>query len=170
LVERGVAATSLEHVAQRSGVTRATIYRRYANKEDLFVAAVEAAYGNPPDEPQIADVEHMIDGWAMACSQPVLRRLMRRLYAASDDYPALAAVFATSIQPRRDKARLRVLEAARQRGELPPGTDTDLVLQLMTGAVWHHLVAYPDDTPTAEVRAYLHNVLAHVGYRRSQPR
>ena len=33
--ERGIAATSLNEVGQRAGVTRVTVYRHFADKEDL---------------------------------------------------------------------------------------------------------------------------------------
>ncbi len=37
--ERGIAATSLSEVGQRAGVTRVTVYRHFADKEDLTRAA-----------------------------------------------------------------------------------------------------------------------------------
>jgi AcrR family transcriptional regulator len=47
LLERGIAATSIEQVARRAGVTRATVYRRFPDRTQLLIATVEAAYGNP---------------------------------------------------------------------------------------------------------------------------
>lgn len=42
-VERGFAATRLDEVAQRAGVSKGTVYLYFESKEALFKAAVEAA-------------------------------------------------------------------------------------------------------------------------------
>jgi AcrR family transcriptional regulator len=42
-VERGYAATRLEDVAARAGISKGTLYLYFANKEDLFKAVVREA-------------------------------------------------------------------------------------------------------------------------------
>jgi AcrR family transcriptional regulator len=42
-VERGYAATRLEDVAQRAGISKGTLYLYFANKEELFKAVVREA-------------------------------------------------------------------------------------------------------------------------------
>lgn len=170
LIERGAGETSIERIAQRAGVTRATVYRRFPDKVRLLVAAVERAYGNPPAIPVIRDLEHLLDGWAQVLSQPRQRRLLRRLYSSIDDYPALEQAFRDSLQGPRDEARRDVLRRARDQGQLPAGTDVDVLLQILTGAVWHHLVAYPDTTAEPELRRYLAAVLEQAGYRPEEAR
>jgi AcrR family transcriptional regulator len=165
LLERGVEATNIEQVARRAGVTRATVYRRFPDKTRLLIAAVEGAYGDPPAAPEIRDVEHMVTGWAHALADPRLRRLLRRLYGATDDLPELAAAYRTRFGEHRDEARRKVLEQARDRGQLPAGTDPALLLDLLTGAVWQHLAARPDTTTPAAAETYLRAVLHQAGYR-----
>ncbi|MEU6407753.1 TetR/AcrR family transcriptional regulator [Microbispora sp. NPDC046933] len=165
LLERGVEATSIEQVARRAGVTRATVYRRFPDKTKLLVATVEAAYGDPPASPQIHDIEHLLTGWAHALAGPRQRLLLRRLYSAVDDLPELAAAYRTRFGEHRDRARRHVLEEARDRGQLPPDTDPDVLLDLLTGAVWQHLVSRPDTSTAAEVEEFLRAVLHQAGYR-----
>ena len=165
LIERGVAATSIEAVAQRAGVTRATVYRRFPNKVQLLIAAVEGGYGNPPRTPEIRDIEHMVTGWAQVLSDSRVRRLLRRLYGSIDDYPALGQAYRTSFQGPREQARKAVLERARDGGQLPPDADVDIILQVLTGAVWHHLAAYPDTTSPPDIKRFLKAVLRQTGYR-----
>jgi AcrR family transcriptional regulator len=165
LLERGVEATSIEQVARRAGVTRATVYRRFPDKTRLLVAAVEAAWGNPRASPEIRDVEHLVTGWAHALTDPRRRRLLRRLYGAVDDLPELAAAYRTRFGEHRDRARRGVLERARDRGQLPPDTDPEVLLDVLTGAVWHHLASRPDTTTAADVERYLRAVLHQTGYR-----
>jgi AcrR family transcriptional regulator len=165
LLERGVEATSIEQVARRAGVTRATVYRRFPDKTQLLVATMEAAYGNPPASPEIRDVEHLLVGWSHALADPRQRRLLRRLYAATDDLPELATAYRTRFGERRDHARRQVFERARDRGQLPADTDPGVLLDVLTGAVWQHLVSRPDTSTPAEVERFLRAVLRHAGYR-----
>ena len=165
LLERGVEATSIEQVARRAGVTRATVYRRFPDKTRLLVATAEAAYGNPPASPEIHDVEQLLTGWAHALADPRQRLLLRRLYGAVDDLPELAAAYRTRFGAERDKARKQVFEQARDRGQLPADTDPDVLLDVLTGAVWQHLVTRPDTSAPADVERYLRSVLHQAGYR-----
>jgi AcrR family transcriptional regulator len=165
LLERGVEATSIEQVARRAGVTRATVYRRYPDKTRLLIATVEAAYGNPQAVPEIRDVEHLLAGWAHALADPRRRRLLRRLYGATDDFPELVAAYQERFGTHRDQARTQVLERARDRGQLPPDTDPGVLLDVLTGAVWQHLITRPDTTTADDAERYLRAVLHQAGYR-----
>jgi AcrR family transcriptional regulator len=165
LIDRGPMATSIEQVASAAGVTRPTVYRRYPDKTALLIAAVEASYGNPPSSPQIRDVEHLITGWAHVLSDPRRRRLLRRLYASRDDCPELAHAYRTSLGEHRDQARHKVFDEARRLGQLPPDTDPDVLLDVLSGAVWQHLVTRPDSATASEIDRFLRAVLQQVGYR-----
>jgi AcrR family transcriptional regulator len=46
-VERGYAATRLEDVAARAGVSKGTLYLYFANKEELFKAVIREGLGSP---------------------------------------------------------------------------------------------------------------------------
>src|SRR5258707_13174381 len=74
--ERGFAATRLEDVARRAGVTKGTLYLYFPNKEELFKAVVRQAV-----------VANIVGGEAMVAhsSEPapvVLEQLIARLQAA----------------------------------------------------------------------------------------
>lgn len=165
LIERGAEAASVELVARRAGVTRATVYRRFPDKTRLLIAAVEAAYGTPPPTPEIRDIEHLLAGWAYVLTNPRQRRLLRRLYDAIDDYPELAHAYRDLFGKHRDRARKDVFEQARDRGQLPADSDVDILLDLLTGAVWQHLATRPDTSTADDVEQFLRAVLHQVGYR-----
>ncbi|MEE8601280.1 TetR/AcrR family transcriptional regulator [Euzebya tangerina] len=48
LAEVGPSGLTIDAVAERAGVARATVYRRHASKDDLVLAAVEAVYAELP--------------------------------------------------------------------------------------------------------------------------
>jgi AcrR family transcriptional regulator len=94
LIERGAADTSIEQVAQRANVTRATVYRRFQNKTDLLIRAIESAHHElAPEPPQWQGIPDMVADWSQFLSQPVLRRMLRRLYGSVDDYPDLLRAY-----------------------------------------------------------------------------
>jgi AcrR family transcriptional regulator len=165
LIERGAEATSIEQVARRAGVTRATVYRRFPDKTQLLIATMEAAYGDPPQTPEIRDVEHLLAGWASVIANPRLRKLLRRLYGAFEDYPELGRAYQGLFGRQRDQARRDVLERARDSGQLPADTDVDVLLDVLTGAVWQHLVTRPETCTAADVEQFLRAVLHQAGYR-----
>jgi AcrR family transcriptional regulator len=170
LIERGAEATSIEQVARRAGVTRATVYRRYPDKTRLLIATVEAAYGNPPQTPEIHDVEQLVAGWVFVLADPRQRRLLRRLYGAIEDNPELARAYHDQFGTHRDQARRAVLEGARDSGRLPADSDPDVLLDVLTGAVWQHLAVRPDTSTAGEVERFLRAVLHQVGYRPADDR
>ncbi len=164
LIERGAAAASIEQVARRAGVTRATVYRRFPDKTQLLIAAVESTYGNPPPTPEIRDLEHLLTGWAAALADPRQRRLLRRLYGAFEDYPEIAAAYEKQLGSPRSDARTAVFEQARDNGELPPNTDPQVLLDILTGAGWQHLITRPDTSTPDDVEQYLRAVLHQAGF------
>ena len=165
LIERGAETVSIEQVARRAGVTRATVYRRFADKTQLLIAAIESAYGNPPATPEIRDLEHLLTGWASVLADPRQRRLLRRLYGAFEDYPEVADVYQKQLGDQRSDTRMKVFEQARDNGELPPDTDPQVLLDMLTGAGWQHLVTRPDSSTPDDVEQYLRAVLHQAGYR-----
>ncbi|UJW32136.1 TetR/AcrR family transcriptional regulator [Saccharothrix sp. AJ9571] len=164
-LERGAEAFSIEQVAKRAGVTRATVYRRFPDKTRLLLATIESAYGGPPRKPEIRDLEHLLTAWAQVLADPAQRRLLRRLYGAIEDYPELAAAYQSQFGEARDDARLAVLEQARERGQLPEDTDPAILLDLLTGAGWQHLATRPDTCSAAECERFLRAVCHQAGYR-----
>jgi AcrR family transcriptional regulator len=165
LVERGAGEASIEQVARRAGVTRATVYRRYPDRTALLVQAVEWAHRDlaAMDWP---DVEAMVAEWAGYLSSPRNRRLMRRLYGAVDDLPELLRAYGRTHGHARAEAVRATLDKARAAGELPAGVDVAVLQETLSGAALQHLGAHPDTSGRDEVGAYLLAVLALAGYRK----
>lgn len=165
LIERGVEAVSIEQVAQRAGVTRATVYRRFANKEELLVAAIGVGQEPPVEVPEPVDLEQMVAVWAAHLSMPRLRRLTRRLMAALEDHPELRKAYYDASVKQREQAVRAALERARARGQLAPDADLEILREILTGAVAVHLTSRPDTSTAHEIEGFLLAVLRQAGYR-----
>ena len=56
LLQRGFDRTTVDDVAARAGVGKATVYRRWPSKEDLAVAAMETLYSSEMPEPDTGSI------------------------------------------------------------------------------------------------------------------
>ena len=165
-VQRGVAGTSIEQVAQRAGVSRATVYRRYATRTELLLACVETIrIEDDPEQLAWPSIEAMVADWAEVLARPRNRRLVRRLYGSIDDHPELLQAYREANGRHRARATHAALERARDEGRLPSDADVEVIQQVLSGAVLHHLGAAPDDVTREDVEQFLGSVLRQVGYR-----
>lgn len=164
LIERGIGSTSIEQIARRAGVTRATVYRRFPNLTELLVRAVEWEFRDTAapsfDWP---DIDAMVTDWADHLSRPRTRRLIRRLYGTIDDLPELLRAYDRAHGSHRGNAVHSTLERARATGQLPPDSDSGLLQQVLSGAALQHLAGRPDTTSAADIKAYFLAVLRLTG-------
>ncbi|MEO3801832.1 TetR/AcrR family transcriptional regulator [Nonomuraea sp. B1E8] len=166
LIEQGARHTSIEQVARRAGVTRATVYRRFADKTALLVRALEwANHDHDPAFTGWRDIDHMLDEWAAHLAVLRNRRLLRRVYGARDDYPELTTTYRQVNSGRRAAVVRELLFRTRESGCFPAGVDLDTVQEALSGAVLHHLGTHPDDESAAEIKAYFLRVARQLGWR-----
>jgi AcrR family transcriptional regulator len=129
-------AISIEAVAAKAAVGKATIYRRWANKEALLVDAVASLKGDPP---RIAGESVRDD--LVALLRPVgttrhtrAGKIMPCLLTEMHRSPELYRCFQKITEPRRDLMR-DVLARGISRGELRADLDIDLVLVMLLGPI-----------------------------------
>lgn len=154
LLERGLEAVSMDAIAERAGVSKATIYRWWPTKETLAIDALHEdwaeAYPEAPDTGQVrGDLLGVLLPWASKITTRPYARVLGALLTRARTDPAFADEFNQRlVQPRRDRAR-PIIGRAVARGELPAETDVELALDLLYGAVYHrflqgHLPITPD--------------------------
>lgn len=162
-LERGLDGTSIEQVAKRAGVTRATVYRRFATKEELLFSVIELprdVVALDPARMAVSSEEEIIKGWAALMSTGEAVQLLRRIIGASaDNFGLMRRYWELFIAPRR--AVLKDLV----RPGFPPGTDMDVVVDMAGGALFYRALTRPEHNTPDELETYLHKVLHQVGYR-----
>ena len=144
LAERGLAGMSMEEVAARAGVGKATIYRRWRSRGalalDAFMADFTAAQPLPDTGSLRGDLLAALRAWVKAVTRTPAGRILAGLVAAIQDDPELATAWrARVLEPLRAEHRV-MLRRAIERGEIPASTDTDVALDLMYGAAYHRLL------------------------------
>ena len=134
VAEVGLAALTMDAVAARAGVSKATIYRRWSSKEQLLLDAWMSAVQRPiaPDTGTLhGDLTAML---AALVDNPLAGADVQRVYpqmvAASKVNPDVAVAYRAFIAERRRPMRA-VLERAVARGELSAEIELDLVHDLL---------------------------------------
>jgi AcrR family transcriptional regulator len=135
LLEEGYEGLTMAGVAHRAGVSTATLYRRYQSKEDLVVGAV-ASLKDVPDSSEtgrLADDIRALATDGCATFEHEGGRLIKSLIGEIQRNPELAAALRQQVlDHRREKAR-HVIDAAVERGEIPPPPDAEVALDMIAG-------------------------------------
>ncbi|MFD5424590.1 TetR/AcrR family transcriptional regulator [Streptomyces sp. NPDC127084] len=149
LLEDGVplGEISIERLARTAGVGKATIYRRWSGKEELFV---EVLRDIEPPEPALPGTSARDDLVVMLESVRVRglahrsSALLHNVLAQMKSHPKLwAAYVATVIDPRRATV-LQILRRGIAGGELRADVDIDLINDLIVGPILVRAVMRPD--------------------------
>jgi AcrR family transcriptional regulator len=155
--EHGWAGLTIEAVAERAGVAKSTVYRRYSEKADLVVASMQRCHESTPALPDTGDLRaDLLGATAILCevfqSSDAGRVIPASIVAAAGD-PTFAAIRLEHVGRRR-KAMVELVERAVARGDLAPGVDVDLLVDMITGTVFYRVFHKPgplDDDALADI-------------------
>jgi AcrR family transcriptional regulator len=144
LATRGLSGMSIEEVAARAGVSKATIYRRWPSKGLLALDAFMIMFRSlqpPVDTGSLrGDLLSALRAWVRAVTTTPAGRLLASLIAEAQHDPELHAAWRDRVlEPLRTQHRT-VLERAVARGEISPEMDQEVVLDLFFGAAQHRLL------------------------------
>jgi len=149
LLEDGVplAELSIERIARTAGVGKATIYRRWSGKEELFVDVVRAAEPPDPELPGTSMRDDMVALLEQLRQRGVMTRtsvLLHNVFAQMKSSPKVwAAYHASVVRPRR-RLQIEILRRGQQNGELRADLDLELVNDLIVGPMLLRTVMRPE--------------------------
>lgn len=137
-VERGVASTTIRDIAKAAKVAEGTLYRHYASKDDLARDILEKNLATLTDFMSRKAAEHKdlagkLRGVAEAFAEAYeenqdLARFI--LFSHASEYGRLPK----GMKLPKD-VMLEILKGAVESGELPSGTDRDLLQAMILGAL-----------------------------------
>ena len=135
--EQGFEGVCVEAVAARAGVGKATIYRRWPNKEELLLAAFGSLKSPFPEPEGVSVRDDLLAMVEVMCADKADPRKAGRyalLLGEGEKYPRLMARYKeTVVEPRREAMRT-VIRRGIQTGELRPDTDVEIAMLTLTGA------------------------------------
>jgi AcrR family transcriptional regulator len=137
--EVGFGNLTVDAVAARAGVGKATIYRRWSSKPELLLAALNciAHEVDAPDTGSlVGDLAGLWGNIADHVRNSEAGRAMPSLVAEAECNPELRAVLHRFVDRRRAVTR-GVLERAQQRGEVRDDIDLELVIDMFSGPIFY---------------------------------
>lgn len=165
LAEGGYAAMTVEEVAERAGVHKTTVYRRWGSREGLVAAAL-AAQGSAnvpvPDTGTLRDdLIAVATSVARNLESPLGRALAQTIVGQADD-PQIQQV-ADEFRQGRFADTAEVVARAINRGELPQGSDARQLVELSVAPVWFRSVVTRRPVDAAWIRTVVDAALAVAG-------
>jgi AcrR family transcriptional regulator len=155
--ERGFAATRLDDVAQRAGITKGTLYLYFPNKEELFKAVVaqglvpilergEALLGKADERgaearSAAAMLAEIMRGWAELARSPA-SAIPKIIVSEAGNFPDLARFYREEVVDRSMALFRRVLQIGIASGEFRDVNIDDavrcIVAPLLLAMLWRH--------------------------------
>lgn len=159
--EMDYAAVTVEAIASRAGVSKATIYRWWPSKGAVVldavdeVATAQAAYPDTGDI--VADLHIQLTAMIAVLTPPHRSALVGLITDGMRD-PHLATQIHEANRPYADRFKDR-MRRAQQQGQIPADADLDVALDLVYGPLYHRL-AYNYGMPDSErLRTLLEHAL-----------
>jgi AcrR family transcriptional regulator len=166
-LQQGIRKTSVDDVAERAGVTRVTVYRHFADRQELIAGAFQQVNQVFDDIRRALAMEEGLDGY--------LDRMAKELTMVPLDFMSGMAELETlhpEIHSDLRERRTRMLRAifdglyerAEREGRLRPGLDRDVV----DGLFWEIIMTLPQSSvlssrgiPPGEIYATLSGLLLY---------
>jgi AcrR family transcriptional regulator len=162
LSERGFEHTTMDDVARQAGVAKATVYRRYAAKEDLAFAAVSRLFDTEIPVPDTGsfrgDLERMYANALSVAAGPLGQALIRLGASESCREPRVAALYRRWIENRRAQCD-PLFDRAIARGEMRADAPRGAVFDWVTGLLLLHAVLREDPIQPAAAFDLVHLTL-----------
>jgi AcrR family transcriptional regulator len=143
MAERGVDGTSMDAIAEASGVSKATIYKHWADKDALLLEMMAEANGLHA-RPRFGSGNTRADMVAVLSYRPqegaeMRERIMPHFIAYSARNPAFGDAWRSmAMEPPRQELK-HLLKLGIKKGELSPKINLELSLTLLLGPMiyWH---------------------------------
>ncbi len=162
IAEKGIDVTSVDAIADLSGVSKATIYKHWRTKEALCLEAISHVSGSLPafdtGDPRLDLIELVrYIGKAKLLKKGGLGKIWPRIMAHAIGNFAFAKALRAQFDAPRRAQLTSILQQAAAQGKLRSGIDLDLAMDLLFGPVMHRHFArmpMPADMPEKVVDAF----------------
>jgi AcrR family transcriptional regulator len=163
LEEKPIAEISTIHIAQKAGVSTATVYRWWQTKEALLLEALLYRHGHEVVLGEAGTPLDRLRNYVVQVGRFFTGKhgiVVARLLTAIQDNATLRKEFVERIYMPRDRDSREAVDAAIQIGQLPGTTQVDLFLDAVFGPLLTRLLIRHEPIVEAYVLSVFELVLA----------
>jgi len=137
--EVGLQGLSIEAIAERAGVGKTTIYRRWSSKEDIIADALDLFRAEHPI-PNTGNIRDDLlriaqEAQVLFNRDPLMAKLVTRFIAEIKARPEVYRAYYEKLAAPRIRQFRQVVESAQQRGELRSDLDATFILYLIVSTL-----------------------------------
>jgi len=154
-VERGFAATKLDDVAARAGVSKGTLYLYFSSKEELFKAVIQQGILPVLEQGEEMLAQHsgdtasllraLINRWWEVVGKSKLAGILKLIVSEGGNFPEVARYFHDNVSQGIDELLGKVLQIGIEKGEFRP-VDIESAIDaiaapILMRAIWEYSIA-----------------------------
>ncbi|WP_080832453.1 TetR/AcrR family transcriptional regulator [Cohnella massiliensis] len=146
LAETGVEKLSIEAVAQRAGVGKTSIYRRWSRKEDLVADALERLkppLGTPTRGELREDMFELAHGFAQSMNNPLGKQMLSVLVSALSGSSEISELYWQKHSLPKTKEIAEWFERYRRKEPLREDANLEVVAEFLIGFIMYQLLMKP---------------------------
>jgi AcrR family transcriptional regulator len=166
LAENGPSGFTIEAVASRAGVGKATIYRRWRSRAALMLDTahhrMELRVEDPDTGSLVDDMVRQLLLLGRKLQDTPAGRVLPAIMSEAMVNPEMRELLTAFIADRR-RLPAAIVERGIARGELPADTDVDLLLDVVGGTVFFRVLLFDKPVDEPAVREMIEAVVA--GFR-----
>lgn len=157
LLEGDTKDVTISAITERSGVSRAAVYRRWASREELLAAALDSVRSDVELVPGDTSLETILNSYEQAslAVEGRVSTLVKKRVAMGLENEDLRALSWNRHVARRREPIAEEIRRGVDAGEIDPSVDVEAVIDLINGLYYYQFVVRAPSDP-AETRARVH--------------
>ncbi len=169
-LQHGTAGVNFEQISRSTGIPRATIYRRWKTRRDLLRATINSARTSVVTDVDVvlsmspAEFRRFLEDTIVAgLMSPIVPKLVAQLIGAFSSHPKLLTHYCRSTIEPGWQAIFAALDRARMAGSIEVPLEPDLLKDVLSGAIIHHLISRSGRPKEEEERAWARRLMRLTG-------
>jgi AcrR family transcriptional regulator len=155
LLERDTKDVTIAAITERSGVSRAAVYRRWASREELLAAALDSVRSSIELIPGASTLETILNSYeqsSVAVEGRVGTLVKKRVAMGLENESLRALSWERHVSRRRAPIADEILRGIAA-GEIDPSVDVEAMIDLINGLYYYQFVVRaPSDPEEARAR------------------
>jgi AcrR family transcriptional regulator len=141
LAEEGYQALTIEGIAERAGVGKTTIYRRFSTIEEILVRAfgeLDLDFDIPDTGSTREDLLQLGHAFREQAATVLIFPVMGQIVGTALSNPAVLDAFRKHLMNPRQATIRKILQRGVERGDVRPDIDIELIADLIPGGIIFH--------------------------------